>query len=1088
MGAAQASPEDVAKLVSLVTLLADKSPSWFTALYAYLGSRFSEDSWLKRFRAINCVRTTDGSLKALKDAEIFFPLQRGKRYGFEQELRIVDPAVVAGPGEDVRKAREYLHRLGVKEASPYTLIRGHILPRHAGDQWATSDESALVGHVRYVKDHLREFQKAHELLQSLGSPSAAEVLGNGLYVRTRKPNDEHTYYDHPRALYLPSEYGPAVSLEELLGDDVDRDVFVHELYLRETALLEDDDTDAQDDEALKKEWRTFFYALGVNALPVVNPIKSGATVDYEPGPHLKQLLGSADAKTIVAAIRMIDRNWPYYADYANVARHGSRTNAPSALLSGLRQLPVPTRARKRVSLSETYVNTETVRAVFGEALHYLGVGVTNTDFMDAVGITHRIDAEACFKRLDQLRRAPRARINDIRHIYRALETRFDIEQAEIEAGLRDEPRVYILATQMWHALNEVVWESSGALIDSLYPPLEHAYREHRTFFCEQLKVARQPDEEALIAALDKLSDERLPLEDKQKEALQIYRRLATALRREREDDPSSEPGWLPRLQSEALFLDHLGRFVAADNDLYVGDDTRLSDLFKDHSQISLLGVDRARVTIVQPLLDACGVPRMSEAVELNLHSIMDEAADHELTARVRGRAEAIMRLVFHRQHGLFERAWQAGSWSTLQHLQVVRVGELKVEARLSKYTAQYSGETFRAGSTLYVQRETRSVQDKVCQELCALIGAKTEMADALHRIVFAQSQQDVEDFLEVKGISAIPADELDRWREQGRAARADKEDSGGEEDTIEDSIEASTEDLTPTDEEDLQPDWEVREPEPQMGESSALGSVESWLDLPAGAADGPAEAGRGVEGATGATVDGTGNSTRRSDGTGSPLRRPDAVRSRRTGRLLSYAEPLAPDEARNGEEAAEPDVDDAERRAVAAAAVAFVLEQERKENHSVEEMPFGNEGFDILRRAEAGVEEYIEVKGQSGPWTEAGVALTPPELRHAERVRARYFLYVVEFARDPERRMLYRIQDPYGKVGQFRFDSGWKGTATTLDEIEPAVGMEIELSQGTGTIVKVQQSGQFFQLDVQIGDAAPTRVMFVPGVMRLRRK
>jgi len=148
-------------------------------------------------------------------------------------------------------------------------------------------------------------------------------------------------------------------------------------------------------------------------------------------------------------------------------------------------------------------------------------------------------------------------------------------------------------------------------------------------------------------------------------------------------------------------------------------------------------------------------------------------------------------------------------------------------------------------------------------------------------------------------------------------------------------------------------------------------------------------------------------------------------------------------------------------------------------------MPFNNEGFDVQRTASDGSTEYIEIKGQSGLWTEVGITLTPSELLYAQRFRGRYFLYIVEFATQPERRTLYRIQDPFGKVTQFRFDSGWKGIATTADIVEPAPGLKIELPEGLGRIIEARRAGRFFQLQVQLGEHPTRTVLFVPGKMRL---
>ena len=99
---------------------------------------------------------------------------------------------------------------------------------------------------------------------------------------------------------------------------------------------------------------------------------------------------------------------------------------------------------------------------------------------------------------------------------------------------------------------------------------------------------------------------------------------------------------------------------------------------------------------------------------------------------------------------------------------------------------------------------------------------------------------------------------------------------------------------------------------------------------------------------------------------------------------------------------------------------------------SMKEMPHNNPGYDLLAVTAAGVEEFIEVKGQGGAWTQEGVALTPTELLTAQRKGEHYWLCVVEFAQDEKRRQLSLVKNPFGMTQQFRFDAGWKAAAENI--------------------------------------------------------
>jgi hypothetical protein len=92
-------------------------------------------------------------------------------------------------------------------------------------------------------------------------------------------------------------------------------------------------------------------------------------------------------------------------------------------------------------------------------------------------------------------------------------------------------------------------------------------------------------------------------------------------------------------------------------------------------------------------------------------------------------------------------------------------------------------------------------------------------------------------------------------------------------------------------------------------------------------------------------------------------------------------------------------------------------------------MQSGNPGYDVyVSKGQTSEEErYIEVKGTDGEWDQMGVGLTKPQFEMAKDSR-QFWLYIVEWVRT-EKAAVYMIRDPYSRIGQFRFDSGWKSLA-----------------------------------------------------------
>jgi hypothetical protein len=1042
--------------------LAQRSIGWLTALYRYCEKRLTGEQAIKKFQSLAVIKLDGGGLAKLADTKVYFPLGRGRRFGFEHELALLHPDLVT-KGDGVDAVVSFLSRMGVKKTEPYSLIINHILPKHASGAWKESGIPALVGHVAYIKEHLADYLKGAAAVGE-SSESAVSRLRTGLYIQSKKVEDETTYFARPFEMYLASEYRPVVPLERLLGPAADPIKFVAGVYLSPLArgaAAEDDETEG------RRIWRDFFYQIGVNAYPTVENIHGSGT-DHRAGPELAALLSSEDPKIRKLAIELLDRHWAYYSRFLearSAPRRGYTTTSASQLLRLLRDVRAPSRKRGEFKLGETYQDVDYVRAVFGPSVAYLDADVSNPELLDIVGVTHRIDASACIKRLDQLRTAERVSNKDLKLIYRELERLFDKEETLITSAFIEAPRIYAPTLGAWFRSEEVVWESSGPFIDGQYPPLEGAYREHQTFFCRYLKVSRQPKDSALIQALTKLDEYGQTHLERKTEALKIYKRLARLLREAQARDRGSEPLWLQSLRTEEVFLDHLGRLVDVANDIYIGDDLRLAEAFRAHERISLLDVDPWQMPQLQALLEQCGMRKLSTVANYRMTSAEGAAFDLELTRRIRQRSNRLMQLIYARAHGAFERAGKQGLWTALGSLEVRTVAVLDVEAEVSGCTVRVATDAYRQENLIYLQAGTRGKYDKLAQELCLYLGAKPDdLSESVYRVLTAAGEDELRDFFEVKGIPDIPQDELVN--------------------------------LLKTEEQSRQPELEPARAHPGEDSQSVPSDVSSdgTAEVPVSGAMPPvktitSDSGpalqppvRRVAGpSTADTAGSTGSQSTPSSPPASRRREPD---QRPSSRLLSYAEPASRPERDPANETSHE-----ERLSIAKAAVDFVIELERQERHEVVEMPFTNEGFDIRRESE-GVEEYIEVKGLSGAWGAEGIVLTPPELRMAERQRERFWLYVVEYATEPSQRRLYKIQDPFGKTDQFRFDSGWKSVIARAAEVmEPAPGRRISIEGlGAGTILTVTGGGLLRRLSIRLDSGEEVTRTFDPARMSVSKR
>jgi hypothetical protein len=102
-------------------------------------------------------------------------------------------------------------------------------------------------------------------------------------------------------------------------------------------------------------------------------------------------------------------------------------------------------------------------------------------------------------------------------------------------------------------------------------------------------------------------------------------------------------------------------------------------------------------------------------------------------------------------------------------------------------------------------------------------------------------------------------------------------------------------------------------------------------------------------------------------------------------------------------------------------------------------MPAGNKGFDLIERGpDCQAKRWVEVKAMTVTLQERAVGLSSDQFEEASARGDRYWLYVVENARDTARARIVKIQNPAGRSSTFTFDRGWVEIAEIDDLLDKA--------------------------------------------------
>jgi hypothetical protein len=1095
--------------------LAVQPLEWRAMLYAFIAddlTTFIKAGLLK----IPCLPTSTGTCVIPAQANVFFPLGRGKKYGFEHELVIVDSELYDAAVERSAEAVSLFEAMEVHTDDPYELVVAHILPRHAAEDWKKSKFQALVGHMRYIKDKLNLF------LEQAGNrgkthSQAYQMLRDGMWIGTKLVSESGAWtFNHAGNLYLGKEYRPAFCIETLTSGEPGAASYVSASYLAEKP---------KDADAEATSWREFFAALGVRTCPAVE----ASGTDWRSSKELSVLLDASSPTTRKETLECLSQHWHSYSgkltQHVSTGRYRA-ISTETAFSRQIREMVAPLHGKRMVvPLSESYYKTEELHSILGDGLPYIDAFM-NSQMLDDCGVTHRLNAESLVKRLNQLKQNDAGTTKQVQAIYRVLEGRlWDTDSSFIRQSFEDDGLIQLKGNHRgWFSPSEVAWQTNGQFLDSLYPPVQSLYRDFQGFFIEKLRIPRLLPISTRVEALKRL-DEIADRDTRETEALAIYKRAEQALKPQfgREIDV---PDWIETFSDEAVFVDHRGDVVGNGPNLFANDSASLAELFADEEDLSFLAIPSVEVPRLSRLLKAAAIARLSEAIFLEVERTNAGRVDTDLTSRVQRAIPYLARVLYSRQPEAFESALEDGRFNALWSLAVVEVEAVNLRVNLGQFSRRTTTDAAMADGQILYRMNAKSLKDRVAAELSKYLVGTVEFADTFARILLENNSESIEEFLGVATIGHLPSD-LERTVRQ-RELLVDPEIEGAVEEITSDDgsfSDESEEALASKGEEAV---YDASLAQPTNGEltnvasSPGLGAKENLIS-PVGADPVPLPLPL-PELPNLASPSGSGGefrfhppqpSPKKTDGENPRLLAPAfdklprdrsfdnpfqrvAAPSRRTaqqsphrnksGRLLSYVEgPTDPDKPRSEEGPAKA----AARDATSRAAVAYFLKTQATRWASLTEMPHNNPGFDVLAQNASGEEEYIEVKGQSGAWTKEGVALTPTELLTAQKMKDRYWLCVVEFAQDDKQRQLHLLRDPFGLIDQFRFDVGWKAAAenVVLAPTIPEKGLYVDITgEGVGRILSVRGKGRFFHLHVILKGGKQINSLFHPVKMSLSKE
>lgn len=1093
--------------------LANQPIEWKSKFYAYIADN-QDEALSFGLLDLPCLPVSNGKFVVPNKSTVYFPLSKLEKYGFEHELTIIDfntyEAALAYSKENVSNLFE---SMSVRADNPYELITGHIFSKHQTESWKSSDNNALIGHLRYVKDKLNDYI-AHSEKLGISETSAIKDLKDKLWIGT-KQRDEAWVFSKIQYLYISKEYKPLFCIESLLGEGIDQVKVVSHEYLSR----------ARNKESHSESWRDFLIKLGIRVSPALEQLKG----DWGCSRELQLLLESEHSTIRKATLECINQNWDKYSDCIATVQivRGNYTEHPTAFAKILRSTTAPTNRRLSVTLAESYYATDEITSVFGNELPFLDA-LLDEPMLIACHVTYKVDAISLVRRLIEYRNGANSSNRKIQAIYRMLDDRFWGSYSKyIVESFNSHGLIRLTGSRKgWYRPNELCWNSSNInFIDNLYPSISSSYRDFNRFLVDRLRVPKTLPIQKYVTALTSLH----LIENRQERcdiALSIYRRANSDLM-PKGDNKAELPLWLDIFQNKAVFINQRGEIVTKDSNLFANDMPELAALFEKDDCISILDVSTNEVPRLSRLLLAAEVPLISKSVTIEVIDSEPGIIDQELTDKLRRSLIYFARVVYSKRHAEFENAVAKGLFGALRKFNIVEVSNVALLVKLQNYVHEATTDIAVTNNRLLYQTDTKSLKDRIAKKICEQLDITSDLEDAFARILTETNDIGIEDYLSLKNIRELPRDVYNELFTENNFANDEDIDK-----SLNDLNGQNVEDSSFTEEDDIRVENNNNHEIPKRNEPGDISSQSDDSNKENSSKPVPTKQVAMTDEssikspASSVSKNNSENEDRNSSETPKNLKMPindtepqspeanqkknpdsgsmfqnstdqsrnstasigqSKIQPARTssGQLMSYA--TGSTTSTTGADQDNP-AKSAARKATELAAVKYFMDTQADKWQTLTVMKDNNPGFDIYAINKDGQEEFIEVKGQSRAWTTEGVALTPRELITANEKGNRYWLCVVEFAQDEKRRQLHLVNNPFGLTTQFRFDSGWKTAAKSYSSRPqyPIKDMYIEIHNvGHGRIVSVRKNGKLYSINVHLKNGSKLNKVFNPATMKL---
>ncbi len=576
-----------------------------------------------------------------------------------------------------------------------------------------------------------------------------------------------------------------------------------------------------------------------------------------------------------------------------------------------------------------------------------------------------------------------------------------------------------------------MWEDASAIFDDLYGWLESVYKsDFKRFFTDRLRVKSSPDTEEFAKAWLTLQDRR-NIESQRVEVIldRIYSRLILFLPNRGnanwwEGFKNSAKIWTSRSKSR------ISEFKKT-NSVFVADDRDLQNLFSNDLSFAWKP-ERFTYNDIIPFFKELSLQLLSYSVQIELIQPNEKTNPTDYKLLTQFSKKLLCYLLCNESKEIYERRFEEGMLPDLLKGQEVLVSNLTIEYRVSEIRKEKDKNSFwdKKSHILYLKSDIDDAEllEDVAGSLARIIWGRnfrSHHEDSVQKILGIKDEERFNRILNKKNWH-IPPEEEKRIEDillqdiQPHAYPEPPLDAESGTSTTDDEKDQAQQD---SGNENDQAQQDSGNENDQAQQDSGNENDQTQRD--SGNENDQTQRDPGNE--NDQTQRDPDSATRqRTSENDQTQRDPDSAtkgkpRNQRI-RTYVYVEP----NSKKSEEQDKKSPDEHELK-VESEARKHVCAYEKEEGRVPRQMDQTNPGYDIIsRNPKDNNKRYIEVKGISGEWNMTGVGLSNRQFRENIQYKQNYWLYIVEYALDPNNYHIYCIQNPVFTVNYFMFDSYWK--------------------------------------------------------------